>query len=130
LIHALRTSHHLSRRGFKPQVTRTARKSDGRRIFTPKFRCEQISRVLNGELTVAELSRKLAIAPGLLHRWKRLETLGNRNATVKANNAAATVISQSAEQQIHELHRLVCKQMAEIDNLSAEIAELKLRRRA
>lgn len=34
-----------------------ARKSDGRRVFTPEFKRQQIERVVRGELTLAELSR-------------------------------------------------------------------------
>lgn len=39
-----------------------ARKADGRRIYTPQFKRQQISRVLRGELT--ELGRELGVA-----RW-------------------------------------------------------------
>jgi transposase-like protein len=38
-----------------------ARKSDGRRMFTPEFKRQQIERVLRGEVTIAELSRELQI---------------------------------------------------------------------
>ena len=33
------------------------RKADGRRVFTPEFKREQVHRVLQGETTIAELSR-------------------------------------------------------------------------
>ena len=56
-----------------------ARKSDGRRIFTDEFKREQIDRVWRGELTVAELGRKLGIARSLLQRWKRLMPPGARS---------------------------------------------------
>lgn len=39
------------------------RKADGRRIFTPQFKQEQVGRVSRQELTVAELSRELATSP-------------------------------------------------------------------
>src|SRR6185503_6009171 len=54
------------------RMAKIARKSDGRRIFTDEFKREQIDRVWSGELTLAELSRKLGIARSLLQRWKRL----------------------------------------------------------
>jgi len=50
-----------------------ARKSDGRRIFTPEFKREQIERVPGGgELMLAELSRELQISRPLLARWRAL----------------------------------------------------------
>jgi len=39
-------------------MARFPRSSVGRRIFTADFRREQIGRVLRGEMTVAELSRR------------------------------------------------------------------------
>lgn len=61
-----------------------ARKSDGRRMFTPEFKRQQIERVLRGELTLAELSRELQISSQLLARWKTLITAGAETA-VQAN---------------------------------------------
>ena len=48
------------------------RGTDGRRIFTPEFKREQIGRVLRKELTVAELSRELNVEQSLVRRWKHL----------------------------------------------------------
>ncbi len=45
------------------------RKADGRRIFTPQFKQEQLARVARQELTVAELARELAVNPQLLRQW-------------------------------------------------------------
>jgi transposase-like protein len=42
-----------------------ARGADGRRLFTPQFKKEQIGRVLRGEITQAELCRELPAA----HSW-------------------------------------------------------------
>lgn len=33
-----------------------ARKADGRRMFTPEFKREQVERVVRGEVTISELS--------------------------------------------------------------------------
>ena len=46
------------------------RGTDGRRIFSPEFKREQIARVLRKELTVAELSRELGVEQSVVRRWK------------------------------------------------------------
>ena len=48
------------------------RKADGRRVFPPQFKPEQVARVDRQELTVAELARELAVAPQLIRQWQRL----------------------------------------------------------
>jgi len=48
------------------------RKADGRRIFTPQFKQEQIARLAQQELTLAELARELVVAPQLIRQWQRL----------------------------------------------------------
>ena len=64
-----------------------ARKSDGRRIFTNEFKREQINRVFRGEVTVAELSRKVGIARSLLQRWKRLTPQDGNHTTAARERA-------------------------------------------
>jgi transposase-like protein len=108
---------------------RIARKSDGRRIFTAAFKREHIGRVLRGELTLAELSRKLGIARGLLQRWKRMLTEGaevaaeDRGLGTRAGGVRAT-------QYIRELQRLVGKQAVELELLRAKFDVLKNERRS
>ena len=104
-----------------------ARKSDGRRIFSDAFKREQIGRVLRGELTVAELGRKLGIARSLLQRWKRLlpapaETAGGVRRRV------ASVTELQAGEYIRELQVLVGKQTVELELLRAELDALRRRR--
>jgi transposase-like protein len=48
------------------------RGSDGRRRFTPEFKREQVARVQRGEVTMAELSRELAVSHSLVRKWKVL----------------------------------------------------------
>lgn len=106
-----------------------ARKSDGRRIFTDEFKRTQIGRVLRGELTVAELSRKLGIARSLLQRWKRLEPLGNEfNGHNGRRSSSAS--EQRADQTIRQLQLLVGKQAVELELLRTELAVLRRRRRS
>ena len=47
------------------------RKADGRRIFTPQVKQEQVARLGRQELTVAELACELAMAPQLIRRPQR-----------------------------------------------------------
>jgi transposase-like protein len=86
-----------------------ARKSDGRRIFTDEFKHKQIARVWRGELTLAELSRKLGIARSLLQRWKRSlpqETKRNGQASWRPSPASEL----RAAQYIRELQLVIGKQ--------------------
>jgi len=110
-------------------MTRIARKSDGRRIFTDKFKREQIGRVSRGELTLAELARKLGIARSLLQRWKRAMLQGG--AITNPTRGGATPASElGAAQYIRELQLLVGKQTVELDLLRTELDTLKKGRRS
>ena len=111
-------------------MKRIARKSDGRRIYTAEFKREQIARVLRGDVTIAELGRKLGIARGLLQRWKRLEVLGVSIGAAGSDGAWRSRSARASEQQIGELQRLVGKQAVELENLRAERDALKARRRS
>ena len=102
-----------------------ARKSDGRRIFTEKFKREQIGRVLRGELSLADLSKKLGIARSLLHRWKRqmphlahVDGVARGHATLGGGEARGTPY-------IRELQLLVGKQTIEMELLRRELELLR-----
>jgi transposase-like protein len=105
-----------------------ARKSDGRRIFTEKFKREQIGRVWRGELTLAELSRKLGIARSLLQRWKRL--IPQEADGVNGVDRAIPASRLRAAEYIRELQLLVGKQTVELEFLRAELDALKKGRRS
>jgi transposase-like protein len=110
-------------------MARFPRKADGRRIFTADFKQEQIGRVLRGELTIAELSRRMGIAPSLLQRWKR--SASGTPAAPDASLPYATPVTRlRPEQYIRELQLLVGKQTVELVLLRAELDALKSRRRA
>ena len=109
-------------------MTNIARKSDGRRIFTDKFKREQIGRVLRGDLTLAELSRKLGIARSLLQRWKRLSPMRAGIAgAVRGRSIPASELR--TDQYIRELQLLVGKQTVELELLRVELDALKRGRR-
>jgi len=101
-------------------MARIARKSDGRRIFTEEFKREQIGRVLRGELTLAELSRRLGIARSLLQRWKRF-SIQDRDGAAGVNGFGVLLPAD----YIRELQLLVGKQTVELELLCAELAALK-----
>ena len=110
-------------------MARIARKSDGRRIFTAEFKQEQITRVLHGELTLAELSKELKIARSLLQRWKRLVPLGARVAPpLRGRTTPARELR--ADEYIRELQLLVGKQTVELELLRAELDALRRRPRS
>ena len=115
-------------------MPRIARKSDGRRIFTAEFKRKQIDRVRNGDLTLAELSRKLGIARSLLQRWKRLmpsdSSADGAGADGVTRARAAVIRRLPAPQYIRELELLVGKQTVELELLRAELEALKLKLRA
>jgi transposase-like protein len=106
-------------------MTSIARKSDGRRIFTDEFKRKQIDRVWRGELTLAELSRKLGIARSLLQRWKRLMP----QPAAGAGNGRVTASELHAGEYIRELQLLVGKQTVELELLRTELDALKKGRR-
>lgn len=110
-------------------MTRIARKSDGRRIFSDEFKRRQVDRLLSGDLSVAALSRKLGIAPSLLHRWKRVAPdEGARTAVAVGRTTRVSTLRPA--QYIRELQLLVGKQTVELELLRAELAVLKGRRRS
>jgi transposase-like protein len=101
-------------------MTRIARKSDGRRIFTDAFKRRQIGRVLRGELTLAELSRKLGIARSLLQRWKGV--VPRREETAEALWRAGPA---AASGSLRELQLLIGKQTVMMELLRAELETFK-----
>lgn len=105
-----------------------SRKSDGRRIFSAEYKREQIGRVHRGELTLAELSRKLGIARSLLQRWKRLIPEGAA-ITGAARGRVTPARELRADQYIGALQLLLGKQTVELELLRTELDELKKRRR-
>lgn len=101
-------------------MAKIARKSDGRRIFTDEFKRDQIDRVLGGELTLAELSRKLGIARSLLQRWKRV--MPQQNGTVGAANGRRTPRTElRGDEYIRELQLLLGRQTVELELLREEL---------
>jgi transposase-like protein len=109
-------------------MTRIPRKSDGRRIFTAEFKREQIGRILRGELTLADLSRSLGIAPSLLHRWKRHAS--HESAPLNGSRRFAMPVGTlRTDRYIRELQLLVGKQTVELELLRAEMDALRQGRR-
>ncbi|MBA2291538.1 MAG: transposase [Gemmatimonadales bacterium] len=105
------------------------RKADGRRVFTPQFKQEQVARVERQELPLAELARELAVAPQLVRQWQRLSTAGS-TAAVTANETVVPLSElRLAQQRIRELERILGKKVMEIEILQAARDEVKKRPR-
>jgi transposase-like protein len=80
--------------------------------------------VWRGEVTLAELSRKLGIARSLLQRWKRLLPEGPE----AANAAVARVMPAMelrADEYVRELQLLVGKQALELELLRSELSAVR-----
>lgn len=100
---------------------------NGKRLFTPDFKREQVSRVVRGEVTAAELSRELGISPSLVRRWKHLVDSGAQMA-VRANEALVPVSElRAAQQRIRELERALGRKTMEVEILQTAQAEVKKR---
>lgn len=110
-------------------MSKIPRKSDGRRIFTDAFKRKQIDRVESGELTMAELGRKLGIARSLLQRWRRglIERAGDGHLPGWRRQPTD---KPGAAQYIRELQLLVGKQSVELELLRIELDALRNNPRA
>jgi len=104
-------------------MTNIARKSDGRRIFTAAFRRRQIDRVWRGELTLAQLSRKLGIAESLLRRWKR-SILEDTAIARPPGPRTSSPSEMRATRHIRELLHMVSRQKSGLKLLRAELDAL------
>lgn len=109
-------------------MTKILRKSDGRRIFTDRFKREQVDRMRSGGVTVAELSRELGIARSLLQRWKRIVPHGAEIAKAPRRRTVPATDSRAVH-YIRELELLVGKQTVELEHLRVELDAIKKRRR-
>jgi transposase len=105
------------------------RKADGRRVFTPQFKQEQVARVERQELTLAELSRELAVAPQLIRQWQRLCSAGSMVAVTANEDVVPHSELRLAQQRIRELERILGKKVMEIEILQAARDEVKKRPR-
>jgi transposase len=101
------------------------RGSDGRRIFSPEFKREQIGRVVRGDLTIAELSRELNVGPSVIRRWQHLVDRGSTAAVAANEDVVPASELRAAQQRIRELERLVGKKAMEIEILQAARDEVK-----
>ena len=95
------------------------RKSDGRRIFTSDFKRATVERIRSGTATLAELSRELEIAPGVLRNWMRLVERGSKAAVDAGEEVVPISRVRELEKQVRELQRLVGKQAMTIEILEA-----------
>lgn len=100
---------------------------NGKRLFTAEFKREQASRVLRGEVTVAELSRELEVSPSLVRRWKHLMEDGGQTAVAAGGAVVPAYQLKDAEQRIRELERALGRKTMENEILRAAQTEIKKR---
>ena len=106
-----------------------ARGADGRRLLTPEFRKQQISRVLRGEVTLAALTRELDISPSVVRKWKRLVEHGSDVAVEANGDVVPAHRLREAESRIRELERALGRKTMEVEILQAAQEEVKKRPR-
>lgn len=104
-----------------------ARGADGRRLFTPEFKKQQIDRVLRGELTLAELTRELDVSPSVVRKWKRLVEQGSSVAMRANGDVVPAQRLREAEARIRELERALGRKTMEVEILQAAQEEVKKR---
>lgn len=108
-------------------MERFRRAVNGKRLFTAEFKREQASRVLRGEVTVAELSRELEVSPSLVRRWRQLMEDGGQTAVAAGGEVVPAYQLKEAEQRIRELERALGRKTMENEILRAAQAEIKKR---
>ena len=99
-----------------------ARGADGRRLFTPEFKRQQIDRVLRGELTLAEVTRELDVSPSVTRRWKRLFEQGSTAAMGANEEVVSARLLKEAEAKIRELERALGRKTMEVEILQAALS--------
>src|SRR5579872_912996 len=105
------------------------RGSDGRRMFSPEFKQEQVARLASKALTLAELSRELAVSPSVIRRWQLLRESSARTAVAANQDVVPAGELRAAEHRIKELERALGKKTMEVDILQAARDEVKKRPR-
>jgi transposase len=101
------------------------RKADGRRVYSPQFKREQLSRVERGELTLAELSRELGISRSLLQRWKALAQQATETAVGTNEDVVPASALRAAQARIRELEGALGRKTIEVEILQAARDEVK-----
>lgn len=105
------------------------RGADGRRIFSTEFKQEQVARLARQELTIAELSRELAVSPSVVRRWQMLRERGGRTAVAANEDVVPASELRAAQQRVKDLERALGKKTMEVDILQAARDEVKKRPR-
>ncbi|HEX3928702.1 MAG TPA: transposase [Gemmatimonadales bacterium] len=105
------------------------RKADGRPVFIPQFKQEQVARLARQELTVSELARELAVAPQLIKQWQRLSSEGSTAAVTANEEVVPASELRAAQQRIRKLERALGKKVLEIEILQAAREEVTKRPR-
>lgn len=104
------------------------RKADGRRIFSPEFKKEQVGRVQRGELSASELSRELGVQRTVVSRWLRLATEATATAVGTNERLVPESALRAAQARIRELEQALGRKTLENEILRAARAEVEKKR--
>jgi transposase len=80
---------------------------------------ETVQRIVNGEKTVAELSRELDIAPSVIRNWKRFAEAGATTAVQASEDVVPASQLREAYAKIRELERALGRKTMEVEILRA-----------
>src|SRR5688500_503693 len=105
------------------------RKSDGRRVFTVEFKRGVVQQLLNGDKTLAELSRELDISPSVIRNWKGSPRRAQRPPSKPVRTSSPSASCARPMRKIRELERARGRKTMEVEIVRAaqEIVK-KLRR--
>lgn len=101
--------------------------ADGRRLFTPEFKRQQIGRVLRGEITNAELCRELGVKSSVVSKWRRLVEQGSQVAVSANEDVVPASQLREAQGRIRELERALGRKTMEVEILQMAQEEVKKR---
>lgn len=101
------------------------READGRRVYSPEFKRDQLTRLERGELTIAELSRELGISRSLLQRWKQLAGQATATAVGANEDVVPSSALRAAHARIKELEQALGRKTMEVEILQAARDEVK-----
>jgi transposase len=87
--------------------------------FSTEFKRETVQRIVNGEKTVAELSRELDIAPSVIRNWKRFAEAGATTAVQASEDVVPASQLREAYAKIRELERALGRKTMEVEILRA-----------
>jgi transposase len=95
------------------------RKADGRRIFSVDFKRGVVQQILQGEKTLAELSREHDVTPQNIREWMRRYESGATAGVRAGEDVVPASELQAALAKIKELEQALGRKTMEVEILRA-----------